>query len=83
MVAGSAFGRRWRRFEADEVQFASIEQFPLNPIARIETDGRRQGQRKTDIEPGLLALRTNRLYFQRIGGLHFFSNCACLREARV
>jgi len=50
------------------MQFPPIQQLPLNVIAGVEADGRGQGQWKTDVEPGLLALRADGLDFQRIGG---------------
>ena len=76
---GAALGRRRRGGKSDQMQFPSIQQFPLHFIARIEADGGGQGQRKTDVKPGLLALRTDRLNFQRIGGLHFFARFARFR----
>ena len=45
------------------MQFAAIQQFPLDLIPRIETDGRRQSQWKADIKSGLLALRADGLDF--------------------
>jgi hypothetical protein len=54
------------------MQFATIQQFPLDLIARFQADGRGQGEGKTDVEPRLLALRTDGLNLERIGGLHLF-----------
>jgi hypothetical protein len=46
---------------------------PLDLIAGVEPDGGGQRQRESHIQSGLLALRTDGLDLQRIGGLlHFF-----------
>ena len=47
----------------DEAQFASIEQFPLNLFAGLQSDGRSQRNRKIDIEFRGLALGTDGLHF--------------------
>ena len=52
------------------MQFATIQQLPLDLIARFEADGRGQGEGKTDVEPRLLALGTDRLNLERAGRLH-------------
>ncbi len=64
----------WRRgLEANQVQFASIQQLPLDLIAGVEANGGGQGLGKTYVEPGFLPPRTKGLDFQGIGGLlHFF-----------
>jgi hypothetical protein len=72
LFSGSPWGGRGRGRQANQMQFAPIQQLPLHAIARIQSDGRRQGQGKTHVEPGLLALRADRLDLQRIGRLHFF-----------
>ena len=67
------FGGGRRGINANQVQFAPIQQLPLELIAGVEPDGSGQRQRESHIEPGLLALRTDGLDLQRIGGLpHFF-----------
>ena len=50
---------------AGEVQFAAVEQFPLDFLAGFQADGRRQGQREVDIQTGLLALGTDGLNLQK------------------
>jgi len=73
MFRGPAFGRGRRRAQAHQVQFSSVQQFPLDAVAGVEADGGGQGQGKTHVEPGLLSPRSNGLDFQRVGGrLHFF-----------
>ncbi len=52
------------------MKLAAIEQFPLHFFAWLQGDGCGQGQRETDIEPGLLSARTNGLNAQRKGGWH-------------
>src|SRR2546425_1086874 len=67
---GRVFGRapssaRWLDFWTDQMEFAAIEQFPLNGFARLHADGGGEGQRKADVETRLLALGTTGLNFHR------------------
>jgi len=41
MFEGSAFGRWRRRVKSNEVQFAAVQQFPLDVISWVEANGRR------------------------------------------
>jgi hypothetical protein len=54
------------------MEFASIQQFPLDGFATFQAKGGGQSQGKADVKAGLFALRTHGLNFQRIGRLHFF-----------
>jgi hypothetical protein len=59
--------------EQHQAQFTPIKQLPLDLVARVEANGRGQGQGETDVKAGLLSARADGLDFQRIGGgLHFF-----------
>jgi len=49
---------------SNQVQFASVQQFPLDGFTGFQSDGRGQGQRNVDIKSRLLAFGTNRLHFQ-------------------
>src|SRR5206468_2462952 len=73
---------RWS-LRPHQVQFASIQQFPLDGFACLQSNGGGQGQWKADIEAGLLALRTHRLDLQRVSRLHFFDLRSCFHEARL
>jgi len=43
----------WRRDpEASQVQFAAVEQFPLDFFAGLQADGGGEGQREVDVESG-------------------------------
>jgi hypothetical protein len=77
MLPGSAPGGGWRDIQPKQVEFAPLQQFPLDVIPRVEADGRRQGQGKTHVEPGLLAFGADRLDFQGIGRFHFFQKSSC------
>jgi hypothetical protein len=67
-------GKRLRAaLEDNQMRFAPSQQLPLDLIAGIEPNSGGQRQRESHIEPGLLALRTDGLDLQGIGGLlHFF-----------
>ena len=68
-----ALGGRRRRVQAHQVQFAPVQQFPLDLVAGLEANGGGQGQWKTHVEPGLLSFGADGLDLQRIGvRLHFF-----------
>ena len=48
---------------SDQVQFASVQKFPLHFLSRLESDGRSQGNRKIDVEFWLLSLGADGLHF--------------------
>ena len=52
------------------MKLASIQQFPLNRFTGFDADSRSQCQRKTNIEPRLLAFGPDGLDSERIGHLH-------------
>ena len=79
----SASGRRRRRLGPHQVQFAAIQQFPLDSFAALQANGGGQRQGKADVKTGLLALRSHDLNFQRIGRLHFFQKSSCFDGARL
>jgi hypothetical protein len=61
---GSALFRRgFRRGEADQMQFAAVEQFPLDGFAGLESDGGSQRDGEVDVETRRSALGSNRLHF--------------------
>src|SRR6266567_6510079 len=63
---------------------SSLESFNRRcTFAPGQANRRGQSQRKTDIKAGLFSLRTHRLDFQGIGGLHFVSDFAGLICARL
>lgn len=68
---GFCLGPEWRDFVSDQMQFAPIQQFPLDFFAWFQADGRGQRQRKIDVETGLLFAGTNGLNFQWIECGHF------------
>ena len=55
----------------EEVQFAAVEQLPLDRFARFQANGGGQGEWEADVEAGVLAARANRLDAQGVGGWHF------------
>ena len=63
-LGGPLSGSDLRQLVSDQVQFAAIQQFPLHFFTSFQTDRRRQGQGKIDIEPRLLILGADGLYFQ-------------------
>jgi hypothetical protein len=62
--ASSGAGRRC--VLPHQVEFASIQQFPLYGLARPQPNGRSQGQGEVDVEAGLLALGADGLNLQGI-----------------
>lgn len=52
------------------MQFAAVEQFPLDFLAGLQADGGGERQREVDVESGLLALGADGLNFKRIFCLH-------------
>ena len=66
LLLGLGFGRRSRGLEADQVEFAAIEQFPLHLITRLQPDRRSQGQGKADVETRSLTARADGLNTQGI-----------------
>jgi hypothetical protein len=48
------------------MQFASVQQFPLNEFTGLQLDGRREGLREVNIEFGRLAFGSDCLNFQWI-----------------
>lgn len=58
-----SFGQGFGRINTDKVEFATVEQLPLDIVAAGQTNGGGQGQREIDIKPGLLVFRTDRLNF--------------------
>lgn len=67
---------------AQQMKLAAVEQFPLNFFAWLQADRGGQGERETDIEPGLLSARTNRLDPQRIGRGHGLIGCPPIKCER-
>ena len=57
------FGGRLGRTQADQVQFAAVEQFPLDGFAGLHPDGGSQRDGEVDVEAGRGALGANRLDF--------------------
>ena len=74
LLLGLGFGRRSRGVEADQVEFAAIEQFPLHLITGLQPDGRSQGQRKADVETRSLTAGADGLNTQGINheGMRLF-----------
>ncbi len=58
-----SFGHGFGRIDTDKVEFAAVEQLPLDFITGLQADGGGQGQREIDIKPGLLVFGTDRLNF--------------------
>ena len=52
------------------MQFATVQEFPLDPFTGFQADRRSQGQREINIQPGRLALGPNGLNLQCIFSLH-------------
>lgn len=71
-LLGGALGQGRHRGKAHEMEFAALEQFPLDFVPGLQTDGGGQGQGKAHVEPGLLPARTDGLDFEGIGDGHFF-----------
>lgn len=51
---------------SDQVQFSSIQQFPLDLFPGLQTDGRGQRDGKVNVEFGFLSLGPDGLDFERI-----------------
>ena len=49
------------------MQFAAVEQFPLDGFTSLQPDGGSQRDGEIDVEAGRGAFRSNRLDFQGIG----------------
>jgi len=49
--------------QPEQMQFAAIEQFPLDGFAGVESDGGSEGDGEVDVEPGRGALGSNGLHF--------------------
>ena len=58
-----SFGQGFGRIDTDQVEFAAVEQLPLDIVAGGQANGGSQGQREIDIKPGLLVFRADRLNF--------------------
>jgi len=66
-----AVGGEWGRgVHANQMQFATVEQFPLDLVARLQADGGGQREGEIDVEARLLSLGTDGLDFERIFCLH-------------
>ena len=52
-----------REVRAKQVEFLSGEQFPLDFLARFQSDSSGQRQGKIHVQPGLLAFGTDGLNF--------------------
>lgn len=52
------------------MEFAAIQQFPLDFIAGLQTDRGGQGQGEADVEPGSLTTGTNGLNAQGVRHRH-------------
>ena len=63
-----AAGRRGLR--THQAQLSPIQQFPLDLLAALQSDGRRQRQGKVDVVTGGLVLGADDLYFYGIFCLH-------------
>ena len=61
-----SFGHWFGRIDPDKVEFAAVEQLPLDFITGLQADGGGQGQREIDIKSGLLVLGADGLNFQWI-----------------
>ena len=59
--AGLGFGHERRGLEPEEMKFPAVQELPLDFVARLQTDGGRQGQRKAHIQAGILSARADRL----------------------
>ena len=57
------FGGRLGRLQADQVEFAAVEQFPLDGFASLHSDGGSQRDGEVDLKPGRGALGANGLDF--------------------
>ena len=58
--------------DADEVEFASVEEFPLELLTWFQTDGDGQGHGKVDVKTGVLSARADGLHTNWKGSRHFF-----------
>lgn len=47
---------------SDQMQFAPVQELPLNFLCRLQTDRRRQGQGKADVESGILSSGSDGLH---------------------
>ena len=54
------------------MEFAPVEQLPLDLFAGLQTDGHSQTEGKAHIESGILPFGADGLHPQRIGEGHFF-----------
>ena len=61
--AGALARLGWRGVFSDQVQFASIQEFPLDLFSRFQADGRGQRDGKIDVELGLLPFGADGLHF--------------------
>jgi hypothetical protein len=57
------FGCWLGRIEPHQMEFAAVEQFPLNGFTGLETDGGRERDGEVNIEAGRGPLSSNGLYF--------------------
>ena len=54
---------RRRRVFSHQVEFATIQQFPLHLLTRLQPDSRRQRDGKVDVELWILPFGSNGLHF--------------------
>src|SRR3990172_13255902 len=60
---GAFFSGRLGRIETDQMQFAAVEQFPLDGFAGLESDGGSHRDGEVDVETRRSALGSNGLHF--------------------
>ena len=65
------FGGWGREVRAKQVKFLAGEQFPLDFLARFQSDSSGQRQGKVHVQPRLLTLGADGLHFERICCLHW------------
>ena len=61
--AGALARAWWRRNFSHQVQFPTIQEFPLHLLTRLEPNRRRQRDGKVDVEFWLLPFGPNGLHF--------------------
>ena len=54
------------------MKFLAVQEFPLDLVSRLETDGGGEGHGEADIQAGVLSAGADGLDPQGIGGLHLF-----------
>ena len=62
----SSAGLGGRNSFSDQVQFASVQEFPLNFLSGFQPNGRSQGNGKVNVEFWLLPFGTDGLHFEQI-----------------